>query len=70
MRSREARHCAIAENGGLFYDSQTLRSELLIDLDNIAGHRQNLAEIFRVLQSKLPQIQESEDNQRSADLCY
>lgn len=53
---------AITENGGLFYDNQTLRSELLINLNNLAQHRQKLAEIFQVLQNKFNQIQESADN--------
>ncbi|GAB4236192.1 MAG: HAD family hydrolase [Stanieria sp.] len=53
---------AIAENGGLFYDNQTLRSELLISLNNLAQHRRKLAEVFQVLQNKFNQIQESADN--------
>jgi hypothetical protein len=69
---------AISENGGLFYDNQTLRSELLINLNNLAqhrqhgderwrgnlalSHRQKLAEIFQFLQNKFNHIQESADN--------
>jgi HAD superfamily hydrolase (TIGR01484 family) len=53
---------AIAENGGLFYDSYTHSSQLLTDIDNIIIHRQQLAQTFQLLQSKFPQLQESSDN--------
>lgn len=60
---------AIAENGGLFYagncDGAGLPQplgELLVPIDNLVEHRQKLAEMFRVLQTEFPQIQESSDN--------
>jgi hypothetical protein len=53
---------AIAENGGLFYSSCNDRAEFLTKIDDLNLHRQKLAETFRLLQSKFPQIQESSDN--------
>ena len=53
---------AIAENGGLFYDNQSLSSKLITEIDDIYLHRQQLAQIFSLLQEKFPQIKESTDN--------
>ena len=54
---------AIAENGGLLYWNQSDRSQFLTKINNIARHRQQLQLVFQLLQSKFPQIRESEDNQ-------
>ena len=53
---------AIAENGGFFYDNQSLSSKLMTKIDDIYLHRQQLAQIFSLLQEKFPQIRESTDN--------
>lgn len=53
---------AIAENGGLFYSNCSETVEFLTPIDNLNLHRQKLAEIFHFIQSKFPQIQESNDN--------
>jgi HAD superfamily hydrolase (TIGR01484 family) len=53
---------AIAENGGLFYLSGNEKPIILTPIQNQTNHRQQLAGIFRQLQAKFPQIQESADN--------
>ena len=53
---------AIAENGGLFYDNQSLTSQLLPKINDIDLHRQKLAQTFQLLQSKFPHLKESTDN--------
>lgn len=53
---------AIAENGGLFYDNQSLTSGLISKIGNISLHRQKLAQTFQLLQAKFPDLQESTDN--------
>ena len=53
---------AIAENGGLFYNAQNAASELITHLDHLERHRFGLREVFQLLQSKFPEIQESVDN--------
>jgi len=52
---------AIAENGGLFYPGDT-DPEFLVELPDIATHRQALAKLFHQLQQAFPQIQEAPDN--------
>lgn len=51
---------AIAENGGLFYTGD--RQEILVAIEDFKSHREQLAQMFQLLQSKFPQIQESADN--------
>ena len=53
---------AIAENGGLFYDSSDAAFELITKLDDIEHHRLQLKEMFQLLQGKFPEIVESVDN--------
>lgn len=53
---------AIAENGGLYYSNCSETAEFLTEIQDLNFHRQKLAETFRLLQSKFPQIQESSDN--------
>ena len=53
---------AIAENGGIYYNSQNASSELITELDDVKSHRLKLKEVFRLLQSKFPEIKESSDN--------
>jgi hydroxymethylpyrimidine pyrophosphatase-like HAD family hydrolase len=53
---------AVAENGGLFYDSYSSSSKLITEIDNINLHRQKLAQTFQLLQGKFPPIKESTDN--------
>ncbi len=53
---------AIAENGGMFYTKNNHDWELLTPIKDIAIHRQELKQVFQLLQSKFPQIQESQDN--------
>ncbi|MEL7421198.1 MAG: HAD family hydrolase [Cyanobacteria bacterium J06555_3] len=52
---------AIAENGGLLYWGSDPQPHLLCGID-INRHRVELHEVFRLLQSKFPQLRESEDN--------
>jgi HAD superfamily hydrolase (TIGR01484 family) len=54
---------ALAENGGLFYSSETGKSLALTPINNINNHRQLLASAFEQLVRKFPQIRESTDNQ-------
>jgi HAD superfamily hydrolase (TIGR01484 family) len=51
---------AICENGGLFYHGET--AEYLVDLPEIAEHRQQLATMFQRLRSQFPQLCPSSDN--------
>jgi HAD superfamily hydrolase (TIGR01484 family) len=57
---------AIAENGGLFYPANhpanLAKPRLLVDIPNLAAHRQRLAQMFHNLQADFSLIQESEDN--------
>jgi HAD superfamily hydrolase (TIGR01484 family) len=53
---------AIAENGGLFYNSQDDSWELITHLGDVAKHRFQLKQVFELLQSKFPEIVESVDN--------
>ncbi|MGL4883285.1 MAG: HAD family hydrolase [Waterburya sp.] len=57
---------AIAENGGLFYsynlNNLKLVSKVLTSIGDHNLHRQKLFNIFQLIQSKYPQIKESEDN--------
>ncbi|MGK7937622.1 MAG: HAD family hydrolase [Xenococcaceae cyanobacterium] len=53
---------AIAENGGLFYDNQSLNSQLIGRIDDLNLHRQQLASTFQLLQTKFPHLKESTDN--------
>lgn len=52
---------AIAENGGVFYDSQGDR-HILTDLPDLPLHRQALATTFRHIQALYPDLTESIDN--------
>ena len=54
---------AIAENGGLFYDNQTNSYQFLTPIQDLTVHRQKLDLVFKLLQQKFPQIEESIDNQ-------
>ncbi len=54
---------AIAENGGLFYPTNSEAPKFLTSMPNINIHRQNLAEVFQDLKSLFPEIEESVDNQ-------
>ncbi|MDJ0649333.1 MAG: HAD-IIB family hydrolase [Xenococcaceae cyanobacterium MO_188.B19] len=53
---------AIAENGGMFYSKNNHDWELLTQIKDITSHRQELQQVFQLLKSKFPQIQESQDN--------
>ncbi|WP_036481171.1 HAD family hydrolase [Myxosarcina sp. GI1] len=53
---------AIAENGGLVLWSHLNRSQLITEIKDIAKHRQQLKTVFQLIQTKIPQIEESEDN--------
>ena len=53
---------AIAENGGLFYNNQSLTSKLIREIEDIDLHRQQLAQIFSLVQERFPHIKESRDN--------
>ncbi|MEL6580176.1 MAG: HAD-IIB family hydrolase [Cyanobacteria bacterium J06621_12] len=52
---------AIAENGGLLYWGQDPQPHLLGGMD-IEHHRLELQRVFKLLQNKFTQIEESEDN--------
>ena len=52
---------AIAENGGLLYWGQDPQPHLLSEIE-IEDHRRQLQRVFKLLQSKFKQIQESADN--------
>ena len=53
---------AIAENGGIFYNKDNHDWEFLTQIKDITSHRQELKQVFQLLQSKFPQIEESQDN--------
>ena len=53
---------AIAENGGLFYHNQKQTTEFMEDLGDIKVYRQKLQQVFQLLQTHFPRIQESADN--------
>ncbi|NJK27386.1 MAG: HAD family phosphatase [Coleofasciculaceae cyanobacterium SM2_3_26] len=53
---------AIAENGGLFYDSRATFPVYLTQVGNIERHRTHLRQAFEELRGKFPQLQESADN--------
>ena len=53
---------AIAENGGLFYPSQSDQAVAITPISDFDKHRRDLAAVFQKLQLDFPQIQESSDN--------
>lgn len=53
---------AIAENGGVFFPSDSDEPKLLTPIADLIVHRQQLRETFEYLKSKFPQINESTDN--------
>ncbi|WP_066376807.1 MULTISPECIES: HAD family hydrolase [unclassified Anabaena] len=53
---------AIAENGGLFYPSQSEQTITLTPIPDFTVHRQHLSLAFEQLKRQFPQIQESADN--------
>lgn len=53
---------AIAENGGIFYRSQPETAAVLVEISDLEQHRHQLADMFKILQSKFPQICETADN--------
>ncbi|HAA27874.1 MAG TPA: HAD family hydrolase [Cyanobacteria bacterium UBA8553] len=55
---------AIAENGGLFYPSQSDKPVILTPLPDAVKHRQQLEVAFQRLKLEFPHLQESTDN------CY
>ncbi|AFY92096.1 HAD-IIB family hydrolase [Chamaesiphon minutus] len=54
---------SIAENGGVYFQSNCSGFDFLTRLESIEEHRSLLAERFWELQSRYPQIEESSDNQ-------
>ncbi len=52
---------AIAENGGLLYWQGSIVPQLMSEID-IDKHRLQLSRVFGLLQSKFPQLKESQDN--------
>ena len=52
---------AIAENGGLLYWQGSVVPQLMSEID-IDQHRLQLSRVFELLQSKFPQLKESQDN--------
>lgn len=52
---------AMAENGGLLYWQGSVEPQLISKIE-IDRHRQQLSQVFKLLESKFPQLQESEDN--------
>ena len=52
---------AMAENGGLYFP-QASSPEPLIDIPDLAVHRQRLAALFSQLQQRWPHLRESDDN--------
>jgi HAD superfamily hydrolase (TIGR01484 family) len=52
---------AMAENGGVYFPPSG-RAEALVNLPDLAAHRQALAAVFAQLQRHWPQLQESDDN--------
>jgi HAD superfamily hydrolase (TIGR01484 family) len=53
---------AIAENGGLFYQTENSAGDWLSYIPDILQHRQQLAQMFISLKTEFPQIHESTDN--------
>lgn len=53
---------AIAENGGLFYPSQSERAVAITPIEDLKQHRRDLETVFQKLQLDFPQIKESSDN--------
>lgn len=53
---------AIAENGGLFYPSQSEQAVAITPIQDFSKHREDLAAVFQKLQLDFPQIKESSDN--------
>jgi hydroxymethylpyrimidine pyrophosphatase-like HAD family hydrolase len=53
---------AIAENGGLFYPSESESPIALTPIPDLITHREDLASAFQQLQATYPQIRESADN--------
>jgi HAD superfamily hydrolase (TIGR01484 family) len=53
---------AIAENGGLFYSGPNTPAITLTKIPDLAQHRQQLAQMFAILQQDLPHLQPSLDN--------
>ncbi len=53
---------AIAENGGLFFPSNSETGVALTPINDVITHRQELAAAFARLKAKFPHIQESADN--------
>ncbi|MGA9382099.1 MAG: HAD-IIB family hydrolase [Phormidium sp.] len=53
---------AIAENGGIFFPSNSEQPKLLTPIADLITHRQQLAATFAYLKSHFPQIKESTDN--------
>ena len=52
---------AMAENGGLWYSHHDPEPQLIEQIE-ISQHRQQLKRLFKLLQTKFPQIRESSDN--------
>ncbi|MBE9140405.1 HAD family phosphatase [Nodosilinea sp. LEGE 07088] len=52
---------AMAENGGVYFPLD-VAPELLLEVDDLAAHRQQLSAVFGQLRSRWPQLQESTDN--------
>lgn len=54
---------AIAENGGIYYPSEGETSgELLVDIDDVESHRQQLRSAFERIKHDFPQLQPATDN--------
>ncbi len=53
---------AIAENGGLFYPSQSEQAVAITPIEDLRQHRRDLETVFQKLQLDFPQIKESSDN--------
>ncbi len=53
---------AIAENGGLVYTQPSAAETLLVDIADIAAHRQALAAVFQRLQTQFSHLQAAQDN--------
>ncbi|MEO0835675.1 MAG: HAD family hydrolase [Cyanobacteria bacterium J06642_3] len=53
---------AIAENGGLFYNSKKNQTEFIARIEDLSHYRQTLQTTFLKLQKRFPEIQESSDN--------
>lgn len=53
---------AIAENGGVFFSTESEPPEFLTPIPDLILHRQQLAQTFTYLKTQFPQITESTDN--------